>query len=79
MNIEQLTQIMLGVGDKLVGPVLDELGTSRISTGLTSWDIVDRQTDEVIGKSREIAGDGLVFIDDYYERSTLRNRFFGEK
>ena len=79
MNIEQLTQIMLDVGDKLVGPILDELGTTRISTDLTTRDIVDRRTGEIIGKTREIAGDGLVFMVDYYERSTLRKQLFGEK
>ncbi len=69
----------MSAADALLGPVLDGFGTTRRSTGLATWNIVDKETQEIIGNGREIAGDGLVFWDSYTERSTLRKKLFGEK
>lgn len=73
---EQINNVVMSVVDAVLGPILDEFGTTRRSTGLVTWDLIDKETQEVIGNGREIAGDGLVFWDSYTERSTLRNKFF---
>lgn len=76
---EKLKQNVINIADNLIGPTLDWLGTTTTPTSLTSYNIVDRQTDEVIGEGREIAGDGLVYMDTFNQRSTLRNKTFGKK
>lgn len=73
---EQLKRAIISAADTLLGPVFDELGTTRKNTSLTTCDSVDRETGQIIGETREIAGDCLVYMDSYSQRSTLRNRFF---
>lgn len=71
--------IFMGIADSLLGPTIDWLGTTTVPTSLTTYNRVDRKTGAVIGEGREIAGDGLTYMDKYSQRSTLRNRVFGNK
>ena len=76
---ELINNAVMSAADAILGPVLDEFGTTRRSTGLVTWDLVDKETQEIIGNGREIAGDGLLFLDSYTGRSTLRKKLFGEE
>lgn len=73
---ELIKNAVMSTADAILGPVLGGFGTTRRSTGITTWDLVDKENQKIIGNGREIAGDGLVFWESYTERSTLRKKLF---
>lgn len=76
---EKLYQVVINIADDLIGPTLDWFGTTTKPMSLTAYNRVDKQTNEVIGEGRQIAGDGLVYMDSFNQRSALRNQVFGKK
>ena len=73
-----MNEKIIRLAESLVGPVLDFIGTRTKPTSLTTYDIVDKQTKQIIGEGCEIAGDGLSGMDTYSKPSSLRSRIFGK-
>ncbi len=61
-----------------VAPTVDCLGTKNVyRAGTRRFDIVDNDTDEIIGSGQEMIGQNVLNMWAMEKPSTLRNKLFG--
>ena len=80
---EKLKQIVINRTDGLVGPTLDWAGSVRANEqtqgNVTFYDLVDRETGQLIGSGFSAVRDGMAQFDTFFESSSLRKKIFMSK
>ncbi len=67
----------------LLGPSLDRVGSVRANEqtqgNVTCYDLLDRETGQIIGQGFFAVRDGVVGFDAFSETSSLRKKIFGSE